>query len=101
MRVCYWLGFAVCLASASTRAGQIAVDVVPDTPASAAPAKVVQAKQRLAQHRVAVARLQRAVERQESHSQQASEQLRQQDAEILKLQNQLRSMSKTTPAAGG
>lgn len=100
MRSWQWLGIAVCVVSAPTWATQAAMVVASVGTTRAAPATPDRVRQRLAQHEAEVTRLQQAVKQQESHGKQAGEQLRQQDAEILKLQKQLQAMPKTAPLPG-
>ena len=100
MRSWQWLGIAVCVVSAPTWARQAATVVAPVGATRAAPASADGVTRRLAQHEAEVTRLQQAVKQQESHGKQAGEQLRQRDAEILKLQKQLRTMPKAAPLPG-
>lgn len=100
MRSWSWLAVAACATSVTAWAGQAQALVAPTTAASAAPVSSMQVQQRLLDDRVEIARLQHAVKQQESHSKQANERLRQQDAQIRKLQKQLQTLPKTVPPTG-
>ena len=69
--------------------------------AAAVAAALVRIDYRVAQHRAAVRRLQRDIARQQSHSRQASQRLREQDRQIAELQRQLQALHGGSPAQRG
>ena len=71
------------------------------TAVAATRASLVHIDHRVVQHQAEVRRLQRAIARQQAHSRQASERLREQDRQIAELQRQLQALHGGTPAQRG